>query len=197
MCTAQDFSEQLLSIYNNINQEVRRLCSEVQTADYYDMDMLHIIENTKFNACDGYKLAKLIQENRLFRRQIKIELETMKQLKNNFVDKNMELLSKTQQEIVRRNNILTNQFENKIYIPRVIGKEAGEPYFTHQSTTHGKNENQPTTTPIKAIHRKTKEELQIMCKVDDYHFAIKRASGELQVMRKENIINMEFSQVAK
>jgi len=99
MCTAQDFSEQLLSIYNNINQEVRRLCSEVQTADYYDMDMLHIIENTKFNACDGYKLAKLIQENRLFRRQIKIELETMKQLKNNFVDKNMELLSKTQQEI--------------------------------------------------------------------------------------------------
>ena len=50
---------------------------------------------------------------------------------------------------------------------------------------------------MKAIHRKTKEELQIMCKVDDYHFAIKRASGELQVMRKENIINMEFSQVAK
>jgi len=78
-----------------------------------------------------------------------------------------------------------------------LEKKLGEPYFTHQSTTHGKNENQPTTTPMKAIHRKTKEELQIMCKVDDYHFAIKRASGELQVMRKENIINMEFSQVAK
>jgi hypothetical protein len=191
MCKAQDYSEQLLEIYNNINTEVRRLCAEVNTADLYDMDMLHIIENTNFNACDGFKLAKSIKENRTFRRQIKNELETMKQLKNNFIDKNMELLNQTHQEVIRRDVILTGLTEHKVYNPRVLGKENVSP-VVHRPT--------PVKTDIvigKAIHKKTKEEIQVISELENKYFVVKRLNGKQEVMNGKSILNLESLMSAK
>lgn len=210
MCLAKDYSEKLLEIYNSINTEVRRLCAEVNTADLYDMDMLHIIENTNFNACDGFKLAKSIKENRTFRRQIKNELETMKQLKNNFIDKNMELLNITSEEIDMRNNILNSRVDHKIYVPRVIkvnpqepktiGKEFTDPVAMNSQRRKALTLPIPqikTVYPIAAIHKKSKEEIEVLSKFNDNYYIVKRKSGNMEVMLKKNILNLECLLSAK
>jgi|GEM_PF-1982539 len=213
MCIANDYSQKLLEIYNDINLEVRRLCAEVNKADLYDMDMLHIIENTNFNACDGFKLAKSIKENRIYRRQIKNELETMKQLKNNFIDKNMELLNKTSLEIERRNIILNGLVEHSVYTPRVIGKvdvpetKTIGKEFTDPVAMNSQRRKAHTTPipqiksidavyPISAIHKKSNEEIKIISKVDDKHYVIKTKDGTIQVTLKKNILNLDVLKLA-
>lgn len=202
MCIAANYSEQLLEIYNNINTEVYRLCAEVNKADLYDMDMLHIIEKGGFNACEGYKLAKMIHENRVSRRKAKNELEPLKRLKNNFIDKNMELLNKTHQEVIRRDNILTDLTERKVYNPRVLSKEFTDPVAFNSEKRKvavvkilqvGKVE----FTPIKAIHKKSNEEIRILDKIDDDHYVVKKKGCGMQIMLKKNISNLEYSQSAK
>ena len=200
MCLATKYSEQLLEIYNSINSEVRRLCAEVNTADLYDMDMLHIIEKGGFNACEGYKLAKMIHENRVFRRKAKNELEPLKRLKNNFIDKNMELLNKTHQEVIRRDVILTDLTERKIYNPRVLGKEITEPVVEVKSSVV---ENTPVLVPkadltlLTPTHKKTNAKLQVISKIDDDHYVVKKKGCGMQVMLKKNILNLEYFQSAK
>lgn len=201
MCLAKDYSEQLLEIYNKINAEVRRLCAEVNQADLYDLDMLHIIEKGGFNACEGYKLAKMIHENRVFRRQVKNELEPLKQLKNNFIDKNMELLNKTHQEVIRRGNILTDLTERKVYNNRVIGKETTEPVVAVKPsvvnstpTLVPKVDPMPILTPV---HKKTNAKLQIISKIDDDHYVVRKKGCGMQVMLKKNILHLEYFQSAK
>ena len=61
MCLAKTYTQQLLSIYENIELDINRLCKEEKMANLFDQDMLHTIENTNFNACDGYKLAKQLR----------------------------------------------------------------------------------------------------------------------------------------
>jgi len=177
MCIANDYSLKLIDIYNDINLEVRRLCAEVNKADLYDMDMLHIIEKGGFNACEGYKLAKMIHINRVNRRQLKNELEPLKQLKNNFIDKNMELLNKTHQEVIRRDVILTNLTERKVYNPRVLGKE--------------------NIILGKAIHKKTKEEIQVISELENKYYVVKRSNGKQEVMSGKSILNLECLMSAK
>jgi len=205
MCQATKYSEQLLEIYNNINSEVRRLCAEVNTADLYDLDMLHIIEKGGFNACEGYKLAKMIHENRVERRKAKNELETLKQLKNNFVDKNMELLNKTHQDVVRRDIILKDLTERKVYNLRVIGREVEEQSQIHTQltpieTVKPKVVNTTIKTQTISSNPKCKnsgEEIQIMNQIDSKHYVVKRKNGGMQIMNSKNILNLEYYQSAK
>ena len=99
MCKATSYTQQLLEIYSNINSDVKRLTEEVRTANLFNIDMLHEIMNTKFNACEGYKLAKQIQDNQLFRQQSKCELTTLIQLKK-FINANINSLNQIHLEII-------------------------------------------------------------------------------------------------
>jgi len=201
MCQATKYSEQLLEIYNNINSEVRRLCAEVNTADLYDLDMLHIIEKGGFNACEGYKFAKMIYDSRIKRRKAKNELETLKQLKNNFIDKNMELLNKTHQEVVRRDIILKDLTERKVYNNRVIGRDTTEVVTEVKSNVVVNNipASVPKVDPMSLtpIHKKTNAKLQVISKIDEDHYVVKKKGCGMQVMLKKNILNLEYFQSAK
>ena len=122
MCKAINYTEQLLSIYDDINSDVKRLSEEVRTANLFNLDMLHKIMNTNFNACEGYKLAKQIKENQLSRQQSKYELRTLLQLRKH-VNANIKLLNQVHREIVDTDTNYKYNIENKVYYPRVIDKE--------------------------------------------------------------------------
>ncbi len=215
MCKAKVYIEQLKEVYQTIDSDIKRLKNEEKMANLFDLDMLHEIENTNFNACQGYKLAKQIRENRLFRREIKNELDTLLRLKDNFLDANIELLDKTYQEIINRNNYLNELVEKKVYNPRVVmyRKRVKPKSTVAQSNPNFKSNPNfipipiPSTppqidfniTPITqtTIHKDTKEKLQVISKIDENHYVVKRKTGAFQVMLKKNILNLESLQLAQ
>lgn len=203
MCLAKTYTEQLLDIYNKINEDINRLTKEEKNATLFDLDMLHVIENTNFNACEGYKLAKKIRDNRHSRRQIKNELEPLKQLKNCFINTNFELLKLVHQAIIDKNNYLNNLVENKVYRPRVIDRE-------EIVKTPVEIEEKPKFTPMpiptefvtvktirKVIHKKSKEEFELINEIDKNNCLVRSKIGQYHVMLKKNILNLEPIQVAR
>lgn len=206
MCLAKEYAEQILDIYNRVNAEVYRLKEEVSTANLFNLDMLHVIEHTNFNACEGYKLAKQIKDNQLFRRQAKVELASLIQLKE-YIDRNIDILSFINQKITNTDNAYINTIENKVYNPKVMGTKMPES-IVKKPVTQTKFIPIPipssplsietTIEPIgTAIHKKSKENIQILAKVDDKHYYVKRINGIKQVLLNKNISNLELLQTAK
>jgi hypothetical protein len=182
MCKAKHYTEQLLNTYDEIKEECERLNKELRKADLYEQDLLHIIENGGFNAYEGYRLAKMISDNRQKRRQIKNELEPLQQLKNSFIDKNITELNNTYDAVIRRDKILTNLTENKVYTPRVLET-------TDLKVVSGNSE-------IKEMkHRKTGKEIISLNKVNKnlYYAIYKDKSGNL--INKKDIVNLDQSKV--
>ena len=209
MCLAKSYTEKLLEIYNNIDTDINRLCKEEKMANLFDQDMLHAIENTNFNACDGYKLAKQLRENRLFRRQVKNELDTLLRLKANIVDQNIDNLNDQHQKIILRDNYLKGLVESKVYIPKVIGVENPEIKIRRPINRQFKPKSIPIpvlSTPIQikqeqqilgdAIHKKTQMKLKVISKIDDGHYLVK-IKNAYQVVCSKYIVNIPSSQVAK
>lgn len=92
-------------------EELRKVESEIQ-------DILHVIELTTFNACDGYKWAKELQSLRHQRRQLKDEIDLLEPITKDFLafqkptEKN---INKTIGEI----RGITGRQENRTYRMRV------------------------------------------------------------------------------
>lgn len=201
MCKAKDYSENILSIYNKINEDFQSLNKELSQIDLYIQDILHKIENIKFNACEGYKFAKMIHEARIKRRTIKNELEPLFLLKQ-FTNKNLQSLKNAQKTIVKKDNLLTNLTENKIYNPRIVDKQTVETTSKNKSnftpipvpSAPKKETTTITTTLGTAIHNKTKERLQIISEIDKEHCVVKRDNGGLQVICSKNLSNLECLQ---
>jgi hypothetical protein len=203
MCLAKDYSEQLLEIYNNINQEYESLNAELSKTDLYLQDILHMIENTNFNACDGYKFAKLIHDARIKRRKIKDELIPLMNFKMGFIDKNKRMLDDSYKSIIKTDNKLTTKTKNKTYTPKVLGVEKSESNITKPSfipipipSTPVQLKEEPIVLGT-AIHKTTKAKLQVISKIDDDHYVVKKKGYGLQVMLSKNIDNLEFAQTAK
>lgn len=212
MCLAKDYTNQLLEIYNNIKADVHRLKEEVSIANQFNLDMLHTIENTNFNACEGYLLAKQIKDNQTFRRQAKCELETLRKLKDSFIDANMDLLSMISQEIINEDNRYKHNMEYKVYKPRVMGRKAPDavvkkpvqpkpkfipvpiPSQTLPITSKAHTVNTMSTT---AIHKRSGEKIEIIGKIDNQHYFVKRKNGKTEILRTKNILNLELAQSAK
>lgn len=117
---AIDYTEQLLETCNSIRADIKTLQDQLSGCDRLQSDLLHIIENENFNAAQGYKLAKMLQDNRGTRRRIKNELETLIMLRNSIVDTNLNKLKLIQKRIDKKNEILAELSECKIYNPKVL-----------------------------------------------------------------------------
>jgi len=202
MCIAEDYSKQLLSIYHNINEEFESLRNKQSQIDLYIQDVLHMIEAKNFNASEGYKFAKMIHDARIKRRDIKNEIEPLMKLKHEFIDRNINSLTKTHQAVVRKDSILTNLTDNKVYVPRVIGKQQSrmpqQKPFTPipiPSTTVVQNEQMYIIG--NAIHKKTNEKLKVISKLDDTHYFIMKKDGHKEIINSKNMINFECLQSAK
>ena len=49
-------------MHSDIKHDFETLTNELSQVDLYEQDVLHMIENGKFNASDGYKFSKMIYE---------------------------------------------------------------------------------------------------------------------------------------
>lgn len=119
MCKAIEYTRQLLDIYDSIVTEYESLKQQHSEIEALQQDLLHEIENTNFNACEGYMLAKRIKDVRATRREIKNEVLTMGSLVNGFVNSNMEALKTTTKRIESKDLVLNRLKENGTYNSRV------------------------------------------------------------------------------
>jgi len=120
MCKAIGYSQDLLTVFNSINEEFNKLSHELSQSDLMEQDILHRIEKGGFNASEGYNLSKMLYLNRVERRKTKNELAPIRKLKQSFIDINIKSLKDTYDSIIRKDKILKNLTENKVYNNRVL-----------------------------------------------------------------------------
>lgn len=116
MCRAKEYSEQLKNIFQSIKEDVAQTTVKLSQIDLKESDVLHCIEFGIFNACEGYKICKILKEIRTERRKIKTELETLYMLRNDFVNPKQKDLNVVSCRILQKNNA------PKIYVfkPKVL-----------------------------------------------------------------------------
>ncbi|WP_077317599.1 hypothetical protein [Virgibacillus proomii] len=91
--------------------------SRIKELEDEQLDLLHQIELTKFNARDGYKIAKRIQEIRQERRRLKNENSQLKHLES-IVSKWQDKLPKLDESIgnirKEKGNITTRKYHCRV-----------------------------------------------------------------------------------
>jgi Mg2+ and Co2+ transporter CorA len=108
-----DFA-QLLS---KIEQEWDQIYEEIHKTDCEAGDLLHEIELTNFNAYEGYKLAKQLQEVRQKRRKLKDTQEILQHLKD-FYDNNKQLHI-TLFKLIKEMQKTKESLQSRSYTPRI------------------------------------------------------------------------------
>lgn len=99
------------SYFNKVLSMKESLLKELSKIDREIEDVLHSIEFFKFNASDGYKIYKILREQRIKRRKIKSYLEVIQKL---------EVICNKENEINISSDIL--KLTNKTYTPRELFK---------------------------------------------------------------------------
>lgn len=84
----------------------------VEKEDQLVLDILHKIEFTKFNACDGYKMAREIKESRIRRRIHKDRFLKLTAFANDIKDVNLTTLEAKKEEL-----------SNREYKPRILEED--------------------------------------------------------------------------
>lgn len=113
MCMALDYLNKIDNIFTEIQTKKEALTSELSKVDLELEDFLHYVEFENFNACQGYKYAKKIQELRQTRRDIKDELAPLSHLHNSITLHTHPKVKKLSQSIDKNNSRV------KVYKPRV------------------------------------------------------------------------------
>jgi dsDNA-specific endonuclease/ATPase MutS2 len=108
-----------MECFNSITEEYNRIYLEVGKCNLKQQDLLHKIENSSFNAAQGYKLAMELKQVREQRRDCKNEMAVIQEIKNNFVDKNESQLHDVFESAKAKNDTLDQLKENKVYNNRI------------------------------------------------------------------------------
>lgn len=93
------------TVFSDIKKRKNELHEKLSVVDRKVCDVLHYIEFNKLNACDGYKVYRMIKEYRLERRAIKDEIEILDNVYNN--------ITKLIEESI-------NRLSNRKYNPREL-----------------------------------------------------------------------------
>lgn len=119
MCQAYKYVMDLKQIFNDVSAEYDRLYLEIGKCELEQQDLLHKIENSNFNAAQGYKIAKELKEVREKRRGYKNDFVIIEEVRNNFVKRYDQQLSKVLESVTQINNKLDHLTENKVYVNRI------------------------------------------------------------------------------
>lgn len=119
MCQAYGYAVKLKEIFNDVTSDYNRLFLEIGKCDLKQQDILHKIENSNFNAAQGYNLAKELKEVREIRRQYKNEMAVVEEIKNNFVGRYDQQLSKVFESVTQKNDKLDQLTRDKAYMNRI------------------------------------------------------------------------------
>jgi len=118
MCKASQILKNLIASYQEVNAEYNSLSKELSRCDLIEQDILHILENSKFNAADGYFYAKKIKDNRIERSRIKLELTTIQKVTGNI--KISAILKQLQQLELDVELQELDLKKNTFYKPRIL-----------------------------------------------------------------------------
>ena len=118
MCKALKYAENLINIFQEIENDIINLNQQYKETDLKQQDLLHMIEGDNFNASEGYCLAKTIKDTRINRRNYKNEIKTLIMLKT-VVDKHINDFKCITGNIKREDVQLHKCSENKMYTSRV------------------------------------------------------------------------------
>lgn len=80
MCLASKYVDQIESTMKSLKADMKKLSHKQSEYDKEINELYHKIEIANFNACEGYYLAKNLQETLQKRRLIKTEFYRMEQL---------------------------------------------------------------------------------------------------------------------
>lgn len=69
------YRTQIDQTYQSLKRAQQKLSSKISRYDLYQSDLLHYIENEKYDAAMGSQLLKKLKENRIARRKYKKEQE--------------------------------------------------------------------------------------------------------------------------
>lgn len=119
MCKAKNTISQILQLCEEAEQYFKEKSNRLSILDGMQQDILHMLEDDRFNAAEGYKYAKKLQEIRQERRIIKQEVETMLVFKP-YMGNVISQAKKSQEKVTELDNKLTYLHKNKIYNPRVL-----------------------------------------------------------------------------
>lgn len=115
MSRLKDYNKELFNYANKLNKEYKQLSTKESQVDCAISDILHYIEFNNFNACQGYKLANMLKQYRIERREIKCEKQQIDILLNN------TLKSISSESVKKRfNDIEISSYCNKNYKPKVL-----------------------------------------------------------------------------
>lgn len=163
MCLAKDYSDQLLSIYSSIEVSFKEISDKLSNIDIEEQKILHEIENTKFNAYKGFLLAKQLKEIRTERRKIKNELVPLMNLRDNYLQKNNDLLNTIHTNIIKQEEKAINF---KPYQPK------------ERNCMRLKKSNVKITSWIP---------------IDENYYHVLLVNGMKNIVRKNNIVDLDES----
>lgn len=172
MCMAKDYSDQLLNIYNSIEDSFKDLSDKLSKIDIEEQKLLHEIENSNFDAYKGYLFSKQLKEVRVQRRKIKNELQPLINLRNNYLQKNNNLLQTVHNNIIKQEN---NAINFKPYQPKL------------KETTKQNN------TPLNMRLKKSGRKIVSWTPLEDGTCCVTLVNGVRNIVRMDNIIDFDES----
>ena len=137
--TVEEMLKLMKQFFENIDKELRELSSELNQKEKEQQDILHYIENNNLNAGGYSKAGKLLKRVRQERREIKNNIDRIKNIKI-FTDKyNKKLIVGDIVQTLKGLNTITKQQQHPIYIRKTNIIENLE------EEEKGKDINQDTT----------------------------------------------------
>ena len=113
MCLASKYVSEMDDLFNSINADIRKLSKKQSEHDKKLSDMYHKLETLKFNACEGYYIAKEFQEIAQKRRLIKSELFRLQMLSKTLkINDINSRIPKVKEEVIKSNQLSKEWLEN-------------------------------------------------------------------------------------
>ena len=112
-----ELAQTILDSFETLKEDMNTIAQKIRDTDSEICDILHDVELTSFNACEGYKLARELQKLRKKRREYKEQEEQLDMLRG-FVNKHKWIVSDLKLNIKTVEGKREQQL-HRIYSPKI------------------------------------------------------------------------------
>ena len=121
---AEETLRYMLVFFQDIDKRLKELSNEQSIADTKQDEILHYIENHNLSASQSCKLIKQLKKVRKERRLVKDEIDTIRSLKDTFVDKyKNKFIEKDIMQALKNLKALENKQNNPKYTYQYLTEE--------------------------------------------------------------------------
>lgn len=122
--TTEEILKYMLVFFQDIDKRLKELSNEQSIADTKQDEILHYIENHNLSASQSCKLIKQLKKVRKERRLVKDEIDTIRSLKDTFVDKyKNKFIEKDIMQALKNLKALENKQNNPKYTYQYLTEE--------------------------------------------------------------------------